>query len=111
MTLRVAIVSLAGEFAWGTDAPGPGVPDDHFAAVTTSTVDLPAGTYELWAAADYGVRLFVDGVQGLGYWGGGSMSSCQTQVRLAAGRHNLRLEYSEVNGPAKLEFSMRGLPD
>ena len=48
-------------FRLGRRAPSDKVPADHFATVSTTELELPAGRYELRTVSDDGVRVSIDG--------------------------------------------------
>jgi formylglycine-generating enzyme required for sulfatase activity len=100
------------DLEWNSRAPLEGVPPDHFAAVATTKLELPAGKYELWAGADDGVRVFVDGVKRMDVHMHVPLperTSNLIEVRLDGGEHSFRLEHYEVNGLAELHFDIRPL--
>ena len=55
-------------FAWEDDAPDPAIPNDKFSVRWSRTLSFPAGTYRFHAAADDGIRLWVDDVLLIDAW-------------------------------------------
>ena len=87
-------------FAWGSAAPLPGVPDDHYSVRWTTRRALEAGEYRFYARADDGVRVYVDNALVIDHWQGPVDELAQGTVRLEAGVHALRVEYREDAGEA-----------
>ena len=88
-------------FAWESGSPDPAIPTDNFSARWTRTLSFPAGSYRFHAAADDGIRLWVDGQllveawyrQGLpnDHWG---------DMVLDDSPHQVKVEYFEDGGGA-----------
>jgi glucose/arabinose dehydrogenase len=103
----------AVDFDWGGGAPGDGVPADNFSARWTKSLEVAdAGTYKFTVTADDGVRLFVDGDKVLDKWFGQSRTTYTVTRELAAGDHELKLEYFEGSGDAvaKLAYERTSEP-
>jgi PA14 domain len=83
-------------FNWGTGSPGPAVPTDHFSAKWDSVQTLSAtGNYTILATSDDGVRVWVDGVIAIDDWYDHPPTTFTSVRYLAAGAHNLHVEYYE----------------
>jgi len=93
-------------FDSGAASPSKEVPSDHFAVVATAQLDLPAGRYDLWVVADDGARIYIDGSRAIDLWSP-RIGSQITDIQLEEGRHTVRVEYYEINGPARLDFGIR----
>jgi parallel beta-helix repeat protein len=81
-----------------------GVPQDRWAAVATTTVTLPPGSYTLRALSDDGARVFVDGKLAIDSW-----APHETQVGnapITAGRHDIRVEYYQIDGWSELRVDI-----
>ncbi len=91
---------------WGFGSPGPGVPDDRFSARWTQPLYFRAGLYRFTTTTDDGVRLWIDGEQVIDAWYGMRGSRSAT-VRLAAGVHDVRVEYFELTGAARAWLTWR----
>ena len=68
---------------------------EHFAAVATTTLTLPAGRYRFEATSDEGLRLDVDGRRVIDSWFSHNPRRDFADVELDAGRHQVRAEYFE----------------
>jgi parallel beta-helix repeat protein len=83
------------------------LPQSHWSLEATGTVNLPPGTYSLRTISDDAVRVWVDGALVIDAW-----TPHESQVDyapLAAGRHELRVEYLQVDGWVELRLDiMRG---
>lgn len=92
------------DFKWGGGTIGPDLPGDHFGTVATTRLDLPAGAYRLRTVSDDGIRVWVDGKLVIDDWTWHPPKPNDADVRLAAGKHELRIEHFEIDGVAQLEF-------
>ena len=80
------------------------LPQAHWSLQATGTVDLPSGTYSLRTISDDAVRVWVDGNMAIDAW-----TPHESQVDyapLAAGRHQLRVEYLQVDGWVELRVEI-----
>lgn len=92
----------------GSGAPGPGLPRERVALEATGSVSLPAGRYTLRAISDDAVRVWVDGRLAIDAWA--PHESRIDYAPLAAGRHELRVQYVQVDGWAELRLDvLRGV--
>lgn len=86
-------------FNWGTAAPGVGMPNDHWSARWTRTLNFQAGYYRFTAVTDDGVRLWVDDKQIIDRW---ERSDASQQffgdAYLPAGPHAIKMEYFNLTG-------------
>ncbi|MGB8645515.1 MAG: PA14 domain-containing protein [Anaerolineae bacterium] len=92
-------------FSWGTGSPDPSLPIDHFSVRWTQTVYAAAGTYRLTATTDDGMRVWVDGTVMINAWYDQPPTTYTRDVALAAGNHNVKVEYYESGGGATAQFS------
>lgn len=77
-----------------------GVPSERWALRAEGTVDLPPGAYRLRAISDDAARVWVDGALVIDAW-----DPHESRVDYAAipgGRHDLRVEYYQVDGWVEL---------
>jgi glucose/arabinose dehydrogenase/chitodextrinase len=95
---------------WGPGGPGNGVGPDDFSVRWSGKFDLTAGTYSFTTRADDGVRLWVDGEQLVDAWVDQGATTYQASKTLAAGVHDVKLEYYENAGDAVAELSWLALP-
>lgn len=92
------------DFLWGTGPPAPQLPADRFSVRWTRVVPLDEGTYNFYAFADDGVRVWVDGVLIIDEWHEGRGATYVTERALGAGTHSLRVEYYEDANRAAIQF-------
>jgi hypothetical protein len=99
------------DFDWGLRAPALNAPRDHFALVATTKLELPVCRYELWATADNGVRVFIDGIQRIDFniWLPDQSTSNLAEVQLESGEHSFRVEYYESRDHARVRVGLRPL--
>ncbi len=89
----------AVDFDWGSGSPGTGVPADKFSARWHRTLGFEAGNYRLYASADDGVRIFVDGRLYLDAWYKQKLPNThQADITLSQGQHTIVVEYYEDGG-------------
>jgi Right handed beta helix region/PA14 domain len=81
-----------------------GVPADRVALVADGAVTLPSGAYALRTISDDGVRVWVDDDRVVDHWT--PHESAVDVVRVAAGRHRLKVEYFELGGFAELRVEI-----
>ncbi|HEV3006252.1 MAG TPA: PA14 domain-containing protein, partial [Pirellulales bacterium] len=94
------------DFTWGGGAPSNKVPSDHFATVSTTELELPAGVYEMRTVSDDGVRVSIDGGRVIDNWTWHPPMENKAKVELEGGRHAIRIEHFEIDGVAQLQFSL-----
>ncbi len=87
-------------FDWGSASPAPEVPAQNFSVRWAISVESLAGTYHLTARFDNGVRLWVDDNLIIDQWRNGPVRNVSADVNVAAGNHNIRVEYYHPDGPA-----------
>jgi len=97
------------DFAWGSAAPAPEVPPDHFALVASTRLDLPGGKYRLRSVSDDGVRVYFDGKRVIDNWTWHVPTEDTAIVDATAGPHDIRVEYFEITGHAQLQFFLEPL--
>ncbi len=89
---------------WGAGSPRQGMPADYFSIAYERTVVFPSGFYFFTAEADDGLRFLLDGVTLLDQWSMPGAQSLRLGIALS-GAHDLRIEYNEVSGTARLAFA------
>jgi len=92
------------DLLWQSRGPAPSMSGDYFAAVATTTMDLPAGRWTFRTISDDGVRLYVDGHCVIDDWTWHIPTEDRADVDLSAGPHRLRIEYFEIDGNAQLQL-------
>jgi len=92
---------------FGGASPGSvcGVIADNFSARWTRTVNFAQGIYRFSAIVDNGVRLYVDGVLWIDWWGNFMPNTYRADVFLSAGAHEIKLELIEYVGDARASLS------
>ncbi len=93
------------DFDWGQGAPAETLPADHFSARWTRRLHFREGVYLFTAAADDGVRVWVDGRLVLDEWHDGPLTPYSVELALSEGDHTLQVEYYESLGAAAIQFS------
>ena len=97
---------LDHDWQWGAPA---GLPGDSFSARWTGTFDFPtSGTYTFTAVADDGLRVWVDGVILIDEWRDQSATTFTASKDLAAGSHDVKVEWFESGGLATARLSWTG---
>lgn len=94
---------------WGLGSPDPSVNPDNFSARWTRIVDVPAGRYRFSVTGDDGVRVFVNGELVLNGWWDHGVRTFTTERDLAAGQHEIRVEFYEHWGAAVVKFSLENV--
>ncbi|MFA5834070.1 MAG: glycoside hydrolase family 3 C-terminal domain-containing protein [Bacteroidota bacterium] len=90
------------EFRWGGEQPAEGFGVDNFSVRWTSRLkpDL-TGTYEITAASDDGIRLFIDGKLLIDNWMDHGVEARTVKVNLDAAKfYDVKVEYYENGGDA-----------
>ena len=80
------------------------LPQTHWIALATTSVNLPAGVYTLRTVSDDAIRVFLDGALVIDAWA--PHESAVGNAPLAAGRHDIRVEYAQVDGWAELRVEV-----
>lgn len=80
-----------------------------FATVATTTVDLPAGRYELGTVSDDGVRVFIDGQRMINNWSFHSPRRNAVEINLTDGTHDMHVEFFQGTSYAQLRCWLRRL--
>jgi len=89
-------------FDWGTAPPASGVLVDGFAVRWTGKVELAAGAHRFYAAADDGVRVWLDGHLIIDEWHSAQPRIYTADRTLSEGEHTLVVEYYELYGNASV---------
>ncbi|MBX9583747.1 MAG: formylglycine-generating enzyme family protein, partial [Gemmataceae bacterium] len=92
-------------FVVNEQPPAAGAPAAYGGLVATAAVDLPAGGYTVDAVGP--CKVTIDGELVLTQGWRGHVPRTPGRVRLAAGRHDLRVEYAYAGGPIQCDFSIR----
>jgi len=94
------------DFGWTLNSPGPGIPFDWYSARWRGTLVVPAtGARRLGIEGNDGYRLYLDGSLLIDNWKKQAFGTRLVDVALAPGTsHDLRLEFFETTGNARLEL-------
>jgi beta-glucosidase len=94
------------DFGWTLNSPGRGIPFDWYSVRWTGTLTVPpGGVRRLGVEGNDGWRLWIDGRLLIDNWRKASYRSRLAEVSLAPGsRHEIRLEYFESTGNARLKL-------
>ena len=97
-------------FDWRNGSPDPSIPSDGFSVRWTRGMWFDTGTYQFRILHDDGVRFWIDnGDPAWDRWGAGVSEDTFTRT-LTAGEHDLKLEYQELTGGAKVRLRWTLLP-
>jgi hypothetical protein len=99
------------DFDWGSGSPQSGFPADNFGVRWRRSVNLPAGRYRFWAAADDGVRVYVNEERIIDQWHDSPADLYEVGKDLAAGTHVIVVEYYERGGMASVRAGWDLLPE
>jgi alpha-L-fucosidase len=80
------------------------LPPERFAAVATTSVTLGPGDYTLRTISDDAVRVWIDGRLAVDNWK--PHESLVDNAPIEAGRHDIRVEYVQVDGWAELRVEL-----
>ncbi len=91
---------------WGANAPATGLPKDNFGVRWAVTRDFGSGgPFALSAAAQDGIRVYLDGKRKVDVWKNVTSTRTQTvNVTVPAGKHTLRVDYANFTGSANVKF-------
>jgi hypothetical protein len=90
--------------------PTPKVPPQYFALVATADVTLGEGEYILTAAADDGMRVWLDKEVILDDWGwhdGNDLRPKRVSIVNKQGRHSIKVEFFQAGGSYTLDVNLR----
>ncbi len=87
---------------WGTGGPGNGVPNDNFSARYRGNLLFAGGNWRFTAAADDGVRVYLDDQILIDRWIDQGTTTYTADVFVPAGWHQVKVEYYEHDGGAYL---------
>jgi len=87
-------------FDWGGGSPGVPLGNDNFSARWTKQHFFAAGQYEFTTSTDDGARLYIDGNMIIDDWQNHGETARNATLDLAAGLHEVRMEYYEDGGGA-----------
>lgn len=92
-------------FNWGSQSPGSPLGADDFSVRWTGKGQFDQGSYRFRVQVDDGARLWVDDQLIIDSWRDGSYRELTADVPLARGNHDIRLEFYERAGAARIQLS------
>jgi beta-glucosidase len=103
---KVVRMDARVDFGWTLNSPGPGIPFDWYSVRWTGTLTAPAeGVRRVGVEGNDGYRLYLDGKVVIDNWKKQSYGTHLAEVNLEAGTsHDLRLEYFESTGNARVKL-------
>ncbi|MEU4655686.1 PA14 domain-containing protein [Streptomyces sp. NPDC023723] len=92
---------------WGTGAPAAGLPANNFGVRWSVTRDFGSGgPFAFTAAAQDGIRVYLDGTRKLDVWKNVSSTRKKTaNVTIPKGKHTLRIDFVNWTGSANVKFT------
>ncbi|MGW1715766.1 fibronectin type III domain-containing protein [Streptomyces sp. NPDC002156] len=92
---------------WGAKAPATGLPKDNFGVRWTVTRDFGSGgPFAFTAAAQDGIRVYLDGKVKVNVWKNVTSTAKKTvNVTIPSGKHTLRVDYANFTGNANVNFA------
>jgi len=90
---------LLEHYWFSGESPVAGIPTSNWSARWTRTATFEAHNYRFYASTDDGMRVYVDGVRIIDQWRTQSAQTFTADVVLAAGPHEIWVEYYETGGP------------
>jgi len=105
-TPRVRRVDPQIDFGWTLSSPAPEIPFDWYSVRWTGSLTVPGtGARRLGVEGNDGYRLYLDGALLIDNWRKQSYGTRMANVALRAGtRHEVRLEYFESTGNARVKL-------
>jgi PA14 domain/Bacterial pre-peptidase C-terminal domain len=113
--------SLAGQAAfmriedavsvdWKASGPGNGVGNDNFSVRWTGKFNFDGGNYNFSTSVDDGMKIWIGGNLIHDTWTGRSSIDRIDNVAVAAGQHDVKVEYREDGGAAMARVSWEKMP-
>ncbi|GIV83001.1 MAG: hypothetical protein KatS3mg052_0008 [Candidatus Roseilinea sp.] len=93
---------------WGYGGPGNNIRSDEWSARFVRTVYFPGGEYRFHCQHDDGCRIFIDGQNRIDAWWDSSFDGHDWAGYLSPGNHEVRVEYFENQGRARVEVWWQG---
>lgn len=104
-TPRIVRTDSAVDFSWTLNSPGRGIPFDWYSVRWTGTLTIPPGeARRVGVEGNDGFRLYLDGKLAIDNWRKQSYRTLFAAEPLQPGRHDLRLEYFESTGNARIKL-------
>ncbi|WP_371660861.1 fibronectin type III domain-containing protein [Streptomyces sp. NBC_00280] len=92
---------------WGAKAPATGLPKDNFGVRWTVTRDFGSGgPFSFTAAAQDGIRVYLDGTIKVNLWKNVTTTQKKTvNLTIPSGKHTLRIDFAAWTGNANVNFT------
>ncbi|WP_329274664.1 fibronectin type III domain-containing protein [Streptomyces sp. NBC_01451] len=92
---------------WGANAPAAGLPKDNFGVRWTVTRDFGSGgPFAFTAAAQDGIRVYLDGTIKVNLWKNVTTTQKKTvNLTIPSGKHTLRIDFAAWTGNANVNFT------
>ncbi len=95
-------------YNWAGASPAAGIPADGWSARFTRTTAFSAGEYRFHCQSSDGCRVFIDGQERISSWQDSDFTGADWTGTLAAGSHEVKIEYYDNTGDARLEAWWQG---
>jgi hypothetical protein len=92
------------DFRWAKGSPASGLPSDDFSARWNRQVTFEPGIYLLYAQADDGVRVLLDGVRVIDEWHNSDARQIYSTEVVLDGVHQINVDYYEDVSDARVKF-------
>ncbi len=100
------------DFNWKYDSPASTLSKDYFSARWTRSLKFDEAFYRFTIRVDDGVRLWIDDRLVIDEWEPNPLHTATVDLRMADGKHDIKLEYFERSGQARIHFDMERIrPD
>ena len=93
------------DWGWETMYPGVGLTDDNFSIRWTRQVQFEAGYWQFQAKVSDGMRVYVDNQKVIDAWQEQDLTTLSGDIYLAAGVHQVKVEYFEGRGRAVVQLN------
>lgn len=93
---------------WGDGGPGGGIQVNEWSARFVRTAYFPGGDYRFHCQHDDGCRIYIDGQERVYGWWDSSFEGHDWGGYLSPGNHEVKVEYYENQGGARLEAWWQG---
>jgi hypothetical protein len=92
------------DFNWNNGSPDQDVPSDGFSARWTRTLSFDKALYRFHLEMDDGAALWIDDQLVVDEWKRGSVREVTVDLELKKGAHDIKVEYYEAGGNARVSF-------
>jgi hypothetical protein len=92
------------DFDWGEGAPAGDLPDDGFSVRWSGRISFEPGIYLLYAQADDGIRVYLDGKTVIDQWHVSNGQDVYAVDLPLNGVHKVVIDYFEATGQAQVSF-------